>query len=325
MRTPRFWYRQKTFLGRVLNPIGRLYAWSVARRFRRTRPYQADIPVVCVGNLNGGGTGKTPVCLALGQILSRWQIPFFFLNHGYKSRRTGVLVDREHMTALDVGDEALLMAAMAPTVVDNHRARGAQLIQRLGGKALIMDDGFQNPTLIKTLSLIIVDGQTGFGNGRVIPAGPLREPVARGLKRADAVVIAGADTSGVANEVRSLNPEMPILTGHFQPDTVVMDSLRGKTVVAFAGIGRPDKFFAMLSEAGVVLSRHLSFPDHYFYTRFDIEQVLADAGGMPVVTTEKDYVKIPRDLQSRVTVVPGQFAFDDEASVEALLRGGITG
>ena len=324
MKTPEFWYRPHSILSRLLRPIGRIYGWSVMRRFKKTRPYQASIPVICVGNLTVGGTGKTPVCLALGKILKERQVSFWFLNHGYHSQQKGIVVNPDMMTALEVGDEALLLANMAPTVVDNKRARGAQIIERNQGKALIMDDGFQNPSLIKTLSFIVVDGRTGFGNGYLIPAGPLREPVERGLKRADAVIIAGADECGVTEQIRQAAPELPILTGHFEPDQATIQKLQGQPVMAFAGIGRPEKFFDMLTGLGVPVAKKNAFPDHYFYTRFDIEQLLSDAGELPVVTTRKDFVKIPKDIQSHVQVIDGVFIFDKPEEVQQLLlEGGI--
>lgn len=321
MKAPKFWYRKNAFLAKVLKPVGYLYGFSVARRFKRAKPYQAAVPVICVGNLSVGGTGKTPVCLALGKLLREKNISFFFLNHGYKSKQHGVIVQPDQMTAIDVGDEALLLAAYAPTVVDQHRARGAQLIQRQKTQAIIMDDGFQNPGLIKTLSFIVVDGHTGFGNGCLIPAGPLRESVDRGLMRADAVIIVGRDETGIAEQIHQLSPDIPVLSGHFQPNADVVSRLQGKAVAAFAGIGRPDKFFNMLIGFGIPVAKKTAFPDHCFYTRFDIEQLLADAGDMPLVTTTKDFVKIPRDLQSRLTVVSGDFVFDSPDTVWSLLEG----
>ena len=184
-----------------------------------------------------------------------------------------------------------------------------------------MDDGFQNPGLIKTLSFVVVDGKKGFGNGQMIPAGPLREPIEKGLKRADAIIIAGADERDVSHQIRTLFPDMPILSGRFEPDSKSLKQLKGKSVVAFAGIGSPDKFFNMLTGLGIPVAKKMSFPDHYFYSRFDIEQILSDAGGLPVVTTTKDFVKVPRELQSRITVISGDFVFDKPQEVEQLLKG----
>jgi len=321
MKAPKFWYKKDSRLAKILNPLGRIYGWSVARRFKRVKPYQAAVPVICVGNLSVGGTGKTPVCLALGKMMKEMKIPFYYLNHGYKSKKKGVLVNAQKMTALEVGDEAMLLAAEAPTVVDNHRARGAQVAERAGAKALIMDDGFQNPSLIKTISFVVVDGHTGFGNGRLIPAGPLRETVERGLLRADAVIISGSDDTGVTDTVRAYAPDMPILTGHFKPDEKVIQKLQGQKVMAFAGIGRPEKFFDMLVGCGILVAKKTVFPDHYDYTRFDLESLISEAGGLPLVTTTKDFVKVPQNMKSRVVAVSGQFVFDKPEEVQNLLKG----
>ena len=181
MQAPKFWQDKNSKLARFLNPLGRVYSFFVMRRLRQNNPYQAKMPVICVGNLSVGGVGKTPVCLALGDYLRKKNQKFYFLNHGYKARQQSVIVDVHTHLAVDVGDEALLLALKAPTIVDSARARGAQLAERLKADLLIMDDGFQNPTLVKTLSFIVVDGTLGFGNERVLPAGPLREPVLTGL------------------------------------------------------------------------------------------------------------------------------------------------
>ncbi|MDY6408192.1 MAG: tetraacyldisaccharide 4'-kinase [Pseudomonadota bacterium] len=321
MKAPKFWYYQKSVLGKMLNPLGRIYGWSVARRFKRVKPYQAGVPVICVGNLSVGGTGKTPVALAIGKMMQEMNIPFFFLNHGYKSKKKTIIVDTIKMSALEVGDEAMLLAMEAPTVVDNHRARGAQLAERSGAKAIIMDDGFQNPSLIKTLSLVVVDGKTGFGNGRLIPAGPLRESVSRGLLRADAVIISGQDEARVTDIIREQAPDMPIFTGHFEPDEKVIQKWRGKKVMAFAGIGRPEKFFEMLKLYGVSVVKTAVFPDHYDYTQFDLDNLISEAGQLPLMTTTKDFVKVPQNMKAKIVPVAGQFIFDNPAELQSLLKG----
>ena len=157
MKTPLFWDKKSSWISYLLAPLGKCYAWSVARRFKRVKPYQAPVPVICVGNISVGGTGKTPVCLALMKILK--DKGWVFLNHGYKSHLKNISVDTNTHSAFDVGDEAMLLAQVAPTIVDNHRARGAQTAVKKGAKGIIMDDGFQNPSLIKTLSFVVVDGK----------------------------------------------------------------------------------------------------------------------------------------------------------------------
>jgi len=318
MGTPTFWDKKSSVLGKLLAPIGWCYGWSVARRFKRTKPYQAPVPVICVGNISVGGTGKTPVCLALMKIFK--EHGFFFLNHGYKARLKNVLADTEAHTAFDIGDEAMMLALTAPTVVDNHRARGAQLAVKCGAKGIIMDDGFQNPSLIKTLSFVVVDGKKGFGNERVIPAGPLREPATKGLKRADVVVVVGDDTWGVGFYLQRHKIDLPVLTGRFVPDKKVLDDLRGRQVFAFAGIGNPEKFFDSLRDAGVDVIGTQSFPDHYFYTRFDVERMKQKAGGVPLITTEKDAVKLSGELGKNILVSKGDFVFDKPDELNMVLK-----
>ncbi|MBR5130809.1 MAG: tetraacyldisaccharide 4'-kinase [Alphaproteobacteria bacterium] len=318
MGTPAFWDKKSSWISKMLMPLGVCYAWSVARRFKRAKPYQAPVPVICVGNISVGGTGKTPVCLALMKILK--QEGFFFLNHGYKSKVKNVLVDVSTHTPFEVGDEAMMLAEMAPTVVDNHRARGAQLAVKCGAKGIIMDDGFQNPSLIKTLSFVVVDGKKGFANECVLPAGPLREPALRGLKRADAVIIVGEDTWGVQFYLQRYKVDLPVLTGRFVPNIETLAELRGKQVFAFAGLGNPNKFFDTLCEAGVEVVGTQSFPDHYFYTRFDIEEMKQKAGAIPLITTTKDAIKLSEELGRNVKVLSGEFIFDDPAELHAVLK-----
>ncbi len=320
MKTPRFWDKTDSLWTKLLKPAGKLYAFGTAYRIRRAKPYQAPVPVICVGNLSVGGTGKTPVCLALADLLKSKGRSFFFLSHGYKSKVKGVLID-DQQDAFEVGDEALLLASRAPTVVDNHRARGAQIAVKNGAKCIIMDDGFQNPSLIKTISFVVVDGKKGFGNECVIPAGPLREPVLKGLERADAVIIAGQDDWGVQFYLQRSKSDLPILTGHFVPDEAAINALKGQKVLAFAGIGMPEKFFNLLRQNDVTVANTVAFPDHYFYTRYDVEGLMKKAAGMPIVTTAKDFVKIPKDLQKNITVVDGTFVFDKPEDVCDVLKG----
>lgn len=320
MQAPKFWQNKNSKRAKMLNPLGRVYTFFVQRRLRKARPYQAQMPVVCVGNLSVGGVGKTPVCLAVGKILRDCGQKFYYLNHGYKARQQSVLVNVHSHTAVDVGDEALLLALQAPTIVDSNRARGAQLAEKLKADLLIMDDGFQNPSLVKSLSFIVVDGHLGFGNERVLPAGPLREPVLSGLKRADAIILVGKDTWGVLDYLKSHGVDIPVLTGRFVQDEDVLNELKQKSVGAFAGIGHPDKFFQMLSQNGVGLKATRSFPDHYFYTRFDIDELKKEYPNLMWATTTKDWVKIPEQVRTNIIAVTGRFVFDDEDALKKILQ-----
>lgn len=321
MGTPHFWDVPDSFLSKLLKPFGALYAFGTAYRFRKAKPYQVSVPVICVGNLSVGGTGKTPVCLAIAKQLYRMKKSFFFLNHGYKAHLKNVQVDLERHSAYDVGDEAILLACYAPTVVDNHRARGAQLAVKKGAKCLLMDDGFQNPSLIKSFSFIVVDGKKGFGNESVIPAGPLREPILKGLSRADALVIVGDDEWGVKFYLQRHKIDLPVLAGHFETNMTSLGRLKGKKVMAFAGIGHPQKFFDTLEKSGLKVVKTERYPDHYFYTRFDVERLLKKADGLPLITTTKDAVKIPKDLLKKIWIADGHFIFDHPEEIQELLKG----
>ncbi len=320
MQAPKFWQNKNSKRAKILNPLGRIYTFFVQRRLRKNHPYQAQMPVICVGNLSVGGVGKTPVCLALGQFLRNKGQKFYYLNHGYKARQQSVLVDVHMHTAVDVGDEALLLALQAPTIVDSMRARGAQLAEKLKAQLLIMDDGFQNPSLVKTLSFVVVDGFLGFGNERVLPAGPLREPVLSGLKRADAVILVGDDTWGVRDYLKSYGLDIPVLTGRFMQDEAVLNELKQKSVGAFAGIGHPNKFFEMLTKNGIDLKATRCFPDHYFYTRFDIDELKKEYPNLIWATTTKDWVKIPEQVRTNIVAITGRFKFDNEEMLEDLLK-----
>ena len=321
MKAPAFWYRQKSVWAGLLKPISFVYAYSVARRFKKATPYQSDVPVICVGNLTVGGTGKTPVCLAIGQFLKQKGISFFYLNHGYKTKEKNVIVQLEKQSALDVGDEAILLALHAPTVVDNKRARGAQKAVKNGAKAIIMDDGFQNPSLVKSFSFVVVDGKKGFGNELVLPAGPLREPVLSGLKRADAIIIVGEDVWGVDFYLKRHQVDLPILKGRFVLNPEIVKALKGRDVFAFAGIGMPEKFFFFLQNAGLNVKGTQNFPDHYFYTNFDIDEIVRKAGSLPILTTTKDAVKLSARVRKKVIVMDGQFIFDKPTQLEQVLKG----
>ena len=314
MKQPKFWYKKRTIIGKILSPLGFLYNFIVAWRLNHTKAYIPKIPVFCVGNINVGGTGKTPLCLALAEYFQIKGKNVFFLSHGYKSRLQDVLIDPRTHTSKDVSDEALLFANKLPTVVNKNRAQGVQKAQKCGADMVIMDDGFQNPTLKKDCSLLVFDGSRGIGNGACIPAGPLRETLKNGLARASAVVIVGKDLTGLESKIKKISPKMPILKGHIEP-TMNLLGLKG---IAFAGIGNPDKFFNMLEQKGVVLTEKFSFSDHYAYKRADIERLIKK--GVPVLTTRKDAVKIDVDLQQKLTIVDITFIFDEPEKWTAFLE-----
>ena len=313
MRAPDFWQRD-AWQARLLAPAAAVYAAATARRLARPG-WRAPVPVICCGNATAGGAGKTTLALDLGARLAERRVAFLTRGHGGRVR--GVhRVDPDRDRVALVGDEALLLAQCAPTWVAADRAAGARAAVAAGAGLLVMDDGLQNPGLAKDLSFLVVDGGSGFGNGRVIPSGPLREPVAVAASRCGAAVLIGADRSGAG---AALPTGLPVLRAALvQQD---MAGLVGQRVVAFAGIGIPEKFFSGLRGAGALLVGATAFADHHPYAPAEIELLLqaAAAAGAVVVTTPKDAVRLPPGLRARLRVVGVRLAWEEPAALEGLL------
>lgn len=318
MRAPDFW-RDDNALARLLAPLGAVYAWAVRRNLDTAEEYRPAVPVICVGNIVAGGAGKTPVCIALARRLIAAGAKPHFLTRGYGGSEVGPrAVDLDRHDFARVGDEALLLAREAPTWVARWRPDGAVAAAQMGAGLIVMDDGFQNGSIAKDLSLVVADGEYGFGNGRVIPAGPCREPPGRGLARADALVVVGEDRHGLGDLARARG--VPLLRARLVPGPEAA-WFAGRKVVAFAGIGRPEKFFATLKGCGARLTSTHAFPDHHAYERKDIEALLAEAGAneATAVTTAKDAVRLPADLRARVRVLSVALDWEDPSLLTPLL------
>ncbi|WP_374443381.1 tetraacyldisaccharide 4'-kinase [Stella sp.] len=313
MRAPEFWTGRGP-IATLLRPLGALYALGGALRWHLTQPWRAPVPVVCVGNLTVGGVGKTPVVLDLARRLAGRQP--HILTRGYGGRLAGpVRVDPALHGADDVGDEPLLLARRTPVWVARDRAAGARAAVAARARLLLLDDGFQNPALAKDLSLVVVDGETGFGNGLVFPAGPLREPVPRGLARADALVVMGDDRHGVAAAT-----SLPVLRARLVP-RMPLSFVPGAPLVAFAGIGRPEKFFRTLRSLGARPAAEHAFPDHHRFREDELLRLEGLAGGLGarLVTTDKDAVRLPPSWRARVAVLRVAVAWEDEAALARVL------
>ncbi|HSS12424.1 MAG TPA: tetraacyldisaccharide 4'-kinase [Rhizomicrobium sp.] len=309
MRAPDFW-RERGFAARLLAPLGTLYGASVAFKARHAKPLDPGIPVVCVGNLTAGGSGKTPVAIAVAEMLRAKGHRPYFLTRGYGGNERGpALASRGHSAAV-MGDEALLLARTAPTIVARDRAAGAALAREKGATILVMDDGHQNFALRKNLSLVVVDAETGFGNGYQIPAGALREPVVQGLARADVIVLIGEG----APDLRGFRG--PVLRAHLKPDG---SAFADKTVFAFAGIGRPEKFVASLEAGGAHVTGSCFFADHHAYGEDEILELKAVAGDALLVTTEKDFVRLTTSQREGIRVLKISAVFDEPAVMGGLL------
>ena len=318
MRAPGFWYARPGMASALLTPLS--WLWRAGGALQGGSPWAAPVPVLCVGNLVAGGTGKTPVVRDLVERLRARGVAAASLSRGHGGRLTGpVAVDPARHGAGDVGDEPLLLAGHHPAWIGRDRVAGARAMAAAGAGAIIMDDGFQNPSLRKDLSLVVVDGGTGFGNGRVIPAGPLREPLTAGLSRADALVVIG-EGGGLA-AARAVAEGLPVLTARLVPDASVAAGLRGRAVLAFAGIGRPEKFFATLRDVGARVVEQVAFADHHPFTPTQFLALIGRAermGAIPV-TTEKDAMRLTPDWRERVIILPVRLSWDDPAMVERLL------
>jgi tetraacyldisaccharide 4'-kinase len=309
MQAPEFW-KHRGLTALALAPLGAPYGASVSWKARMARPHRAAIPVICVGNLTAGGSGKTPVAIAVAQALIARGAKPFFLTRGYGGREHGPAQVMQLSRAENVGDEALLLARTAPVIVARNRAEGAEMAHMNGAGIIVMDDGHQNFSLRKNLSLVVIDGETGFANGLMIPAGPLREPVAQGLARANSVVVVGdgmPDLQGFAG---------PVLRARLVADG---ETLRGRKVFAFAGIGRPGKFVTSLKSCGALITGTRFFADHHPYSAAEIAVLRAAAGGSGLVTTEKDLVRLAPELRAGNASLPVKAVFDDPAALARLL------
>jgi tetraacyldisaccharide 4'-kinase len=309
MRAPEFW-NHRHGASALLAPLGVLYGASVAWKARLAAPYRTKARVICVGNLTAGGSGKTPVALAIAARLAAKGRKIFFLTRGYGGSEPGPLQVAPGDGAERVGDEALLLSQAGPAIVARDRAKGAAFAVAHGADTIVMDDGHQNFALAKDLSFVVVDGETGFGNGRMIPAGPLREGVRQGLKRADAVIVMGQG-----------NPDLqgyrgPVLRARLVPDG---DFLKGKRVFAFAGIGRPEKFLATVKAASATVMGAQFFADHHPFRQGEIAGLKARAGDSLLVTTEKDFVRLAQKDRTGIAMLKVRVQFDDPAMLEGLL------
>ena len=327
MRDPSFWWRDTGVKALALAPFAAAYGAVAAYRMG-IKGRAAGVPVVCVGNLTIGGAGKTPTALALGQMLLNAGRRVVFLSRGYGGTNTATMrVDPALHAATLVGDEPLLLARLAPTIVSPDRVAGAAMARSIGASVIVMDDGFQNPSLSKDLSLVVLDGRRGIGNGRVIPAGPMRAPLRSQMRHADALLVLGmaspqCETAIAAAQARNI----PVLRGWLEAEADAVSAMIGLRALAFAGIGDPEKFFATLAEAGIATPVTLGFPDHHRYSRSEAEALVKRAAqeNLVLITTEKDLVRIARDpdlaaLAKVARALPISLQLDSDDELRRLL------
>ncbi|MDD4556737.1 MAG: tetraacyldisaccharide 4'-kinase [Alphaproteobacteria bacterium] len=309
MKTPTYW-KKKGIISFILLPIGVLYALITRIRTKLIKGKAVGVPVVCIGNLTAGGTGKTPIAISLAKAIQNKGYNPFFISRGYGGKLKGIIVDPQKHTAHDVGDEPLLLSRQAPVSINSDRVKAAELAIQNGADFLIMDDGFQNPWLKKDISFVVVDGVFGFGNRRPIPSGPLREFYAPALRRADAVIMVGEDEKRLERKIHK-----PIFKAFLKP---LAQDFKNKKIFAFAGIGRPEKFYQSLKNLGADVVKTIDFPDHHFYSEKELQQIITDAEnlGAEVYTTSKDFVKIPVAFQKSFNVLEIEVAWEKESYIE---------
>lgn len=304
MKTPKYW-QSNSFISKLLEPLGFLYGTITKLRIKLKRTDRVDIPVVCIGNITAGGTGKTPVSVSIAKMLATEMFHPFFVSRGYGGKLKNVMVNNKKHTARDVGDEPLLLSRQAPVVVNANRYEAAKMASEQGADVIIMDDGFQNPGLYKDLSFLVFDGHYGIGNGKIIPAGPLRETLKDGVKRADAVIILGKDKHNLAQRCG-----LPVFFGHTE---AVQTTINNQDVIAFAGIGHPQKFYHTLKQQGFNVVKTIDFPDHHFYTREELDSIINEAkeNNAQIYTTSKDFVKIPSLYHNEINVLDIAIVWDN--------------
>jgi tetraacyldisaccharide 4'-kinase len=324
---PSFWYGKPGMLARALLPLSAVYARVARSRAARVTPYRSKLPVICIGNFTTGGGGKTPTAIAVAKLLQAQGPRPCFLTRGYGGKIEGPHLVSETDSAEQVGDEPLLLAAVAPAVIAANRADGAKFIEGLDADVIVMDDGFQNPQLEKDLSLIAVDSGRSIGNGLVLPAGPLRAPLSEQIDNADALIVIGEGNKAASLAADFAKTGKPVFSARIMPqgDCRWLGVL---PVIGFAGIARPEKFFMTLQMNGARLEGRRAFPDHHRFSEKEAASLLKAAQDQKcmLVTTEKDWVRLPEDrdsslgeLKFRSRPLPIALQFEDASAVEALL------
>jgi tetraacyldisaccharide 4'-kinase len=325
MRDPAFWWRAPGLLAALLAPLGALYGAVAARRMARAGR-RARVPVICIGNLTLGGAGKTPAAIAVARMLQAAGERPAFLTRGYGGRLAGPIVVEPTHTATDVGDEPLLLARVAPTIVARDRIAGADAVPA-DTTVIVMDDGFQNPSLEKNIAVLVIDGKRGIGSGKVFPAGPLRAPLKPQLDRCLALLVVGEPGESARGLMEaSFRDLLPSLMGRLVPDPDATARLADRQVLAFAGIGDPEKFYATLRAAGIAVAQTRSFADHHVFTASEAAELITDADSrdLMLVTTEKDHARMTGNpalaaLAARSETLPVRLVIDHENALRSML------
>ncbi len=318
LKAPKFWYLKKdTIISNSLYPLSLLFRFGTKIRNLVSKKNKSPLPTICVGNIVVGGAGKTPVALKIGELLITSGYKPHFISKGYAGlTKISTLVQSWH-SATSVGDESILLSEVAPTWVGNDRIKSSILAKNQGGDCLIMDDGFQNPSIQKDFSIIVINSEQEFGNRRVMPSGPLRESINRGLSRTNLVIVIG----NPSKEIKKIVPDhIPIIESKFEIKKE-NKSFKGQKIVAFAGIAYPEKFFNSLKDQGANIIKEISYPDHHIYNENDMLSLVetANKNQSILVSTKKDYVRIPKSYRSLVNTLEGEIIFKDEQLLREIL------
>ena len=324
MREPAFWWRPRT--GALLTPLGAIYGAVAALRMR-SPGNNVGVPVICVGNFTVGGAGKTPAAMVVAQILHAAHERPFFLSRGYGGRLAGpIRVNPALHRAADIGDEPMLLARLAPTIVARDRVAGAKFARFAGASVIVMDDGFQNPWLAKDLAILLIDGRRGIGNGHIIPAGPMRAPLGLQLDRARALIVVGTPERARAVLDRASRRGISVFHARLEPDRAVLAAIGRRKVLAFAGIADSEKFFETLTAAGIEIADRAGFPDHHRYSAAQAQDLIAraQAENLMLVTTEKDQMRLSGEprlerLAVRASALPVKLVIEEEDQLRQMV------
>jgi tetraacyldisaccharide 4'-kinase len=330
MRDPAFWWRKAGVRSALLAPLAAGYGAVAAGRMGKAGA-RAGVPVLCVGNFTLGGAGKTPTAVAIAKMLTDAGERVFCLSRGYGGSHAGPkLVDAHAHTADQVGDEALLLARAAPTVIARDRVMGAALARAKGASVVVMDDGLQNGSIAKDFTLAVLDGRRGIGNGCVFPAGPLRAPLAAQLARTDALLVVGEESGAGEVVAAAKSRGLPVLHARLVPAPAAVTALKPRKVLAFAGIGDPEKFFATVAASGIAIAAQKSFADHHRYTAEEAAELVmaAEHESLTLLTTEKDHARMRGDpalsaLAARTQVLPVTMAVEESEELRKLALGAL--
>ena len=318
LKAPKFWYlKRDTFLSRILYPLSLLFRFGTKIRSITSSSNKSNLPVICIGNIVVGGAGKTPVSLKIGKILIKSGYKPNFISKGYAGIiKTNTLIQSWH-SPKSVGDEPLLLSEISPTWIGIDRNKSIKLAEKKGADCIIMDDGFQNPTIHKDFSIIVINASQEFGNKRVMPAGPLRESIKRGLSRTNLIIVIGV----VKQSLKEIIPNhIPIISAKFNINNE-NKIFKGQRITAFAGIAYPEKFFTSLKEQGAKIVKEVTYPDHHIFDENDLLSLveMANKTKSILVSTQKDFVRIPKSYRSLVNTLEGEITFENEDLIKEIL------